>query len=86
MTIEPKDKKSLRPRIFFNAPLAADGATSGAIQAVLYSDKGSIEKKPLKDVIQFGKENPSLLGLEDHYFINMFIKDPQGIVATKRVF
>ena len=29
-------------------------------------------------MIQFGKENPSFLGLEDHYFINAFIKDPQG--------
>ena len=78
LTLEPKDKAALRPRLFFNAPLAADGATGGAIQAVLYSDKGAIEKKPLKDVIQFGKENPSLLGLEDHYFITTLIKDPQG--------
>ena len=76
----------MRPRIFFNAPVAADGATSGAIQAVLYSDKGSIEKKPLKDVVQFGKENPSLLGLEDHYFINVFIKDPQGSVPKRGLF
>lgn len=78
LTLEPKEKKSIRPRIFFLAPVAAAGATSGAIQAVMYSDKGGIEKKPLKDVIQFGKENPSLFGLEDHYFIHTLIKDPMG--------
>ena len=78
LTLEPKEKKALRPRIFLLAPLAADGATSGAIQAVMYSDKGSIEKKSLKEVLQFGKENPSLFGLEDHYFINTLIKDPMG--------
>ena len=77
LTIEPKEKKAAAPRIFFNAPIAADGALSGAIQAVLYSDKG-IEKKPVKDLIQFGKENPSLLGLENQYFIHTLIKDPQG--------
>ncbi len=78
LTIEPQENKSVRPRIFFEAPLAPQGATHGAVQAVFYSDAGSIEKKPLKDVIQYGKENPSLFGLEDHYFINALIKDPQA--------
>lgn len=78
LTVEPKEKKAVRPRLLFNAPIAAEGATSGAVQAVLLADKGSIEKKKLSEISQLGKENPSLLGLEDHYFINAFIKDPQG--------
>ena len=44
LTVEPKDKAELRPRIFFNAPLASAQA-GGAIQAVLYSDRGAIEEK-----------------------------------------
>lgn len=78
LTIEPKNKSSVRPRLFVNAPAITQGASSGAIQAVLYSNKGAIEKKPLKDVLLIGKEHPSLLGLEDHYFIHVLIKDPQG--------
>lgn len=78
LTIEPKDKNlNLRARILFPAPLVVDPSIADNVMAVLYSEKQAIEKKPLKDVIQLGKENPSIFGLEDHYFINALIGDPQ---------
>ncbi len=75
ITLEPKAKEELRARILFPAPLAV-GRAEGAIQAVLFSGK-AIEKRPIRDLAQFGVENPTFFGLEDHYFINILIKDPQ---------
>ena len=76
LTIDPHDKAAgVRPRLFFPAPLSPDGVAG--LKAVFYSDKKSIEKKSIKDLVQFGKEQPSLFGLEDHYFLNALIKDPQ---------
>lgn len=76
VTIDPRDKTAgVRPRLFFPAPLSADGVKG--LKAVFYSDKKSIEKKTIKDLVQFGKERPSLFGLEDHYFLTALFKDPQ---------
>lgn len=78
LTLEPKEKLSLRPRIFFPAPLVSGAIATEVINGVFYSEKKAIEKKLLKDVLQLGKENPSLFGLEDRYFINALISDPQA--------
>ena len=68
LTIDPHDKAAgVRPRLFFPAVIANDIA---GLKAVFYSDKKSIEKKSIKDLVQFGKEQPSFFGLEDHYFLN----------------
>ncbi len=76
ITVEPKGEAKLRPRVIFPAPEAAADATSGVVRAVLASGK-SVEITPLKDLANVGIEQPSLLGLEDHYFINAMIKDPK---------
>lgn len=78
VTVEPKNNSSVRTRIFFPAPLIPDPSSSDAISGVLYTEKKSIEKQPINKLAQIGKENPSIFGLEDHYFINALINDPQG--------
>lgn len=78
LTIEPKDSAvPVRPRIFFSGPLISDPVAQDKDVAVLYSERHAIEKKQLKDIGLFGKENPSIFGLEDHYFINVLLKDPE---------
>ena len=72
ITVEPKGK-DVQARLFFPSPPAVDGG----VQAILSTQKKAIEKKPIKDLVQFGKERPSLFGLEDHYFLNVLIKDPE---------
>lgn len=72
LTVEPKNK-AVRPRLLFPAPIAKDGT----IQAVLSSGK-SVEKRGLTELVGFGKERPTLFGLEDHYFINVLFKDPSA--------
>jgi YidC/Oxa1 family membrane protein insertase len=78
ITLEPKEHTSLRPRLFFPGPLMTGAIASEVLKAVFYTEKKTIEKVPVKDLAQFGKENPSLFGLEDRYFINVLIADPQG--------
>lgn len=75
VTVEPKAAESVRPRLFFPAPVIVDPA-AGATQAVLF-EGNSLLKKPVKDLAQVGIELPTLFGLEDHYFLHSLIKDPQ---------
>ncbi len=78
LSVELKgDVKQLRPRIFFPAPFISDSSVTDIVKAVLYSEKHVIEKRALKDVALFGKEYPTLFGLEDHYFVNTLVSDPQ---------
>ncbi len=73
VTIDPK--KPVRPRIFFPAPyLAAD--EDDVTNAVLMSGN-DLEKKPVKDLLQVGVEQPSIFGLEDKYFTLVLYKDPE---------
>jgi YidC/Oxa1 family membrane protein insertase len=86
LTIEPKGgtkgeskdtSGDVRARLFFPAPFIPTGNDTDTISAVFYTEKKAIEKKPLNQLNLFGKENPSLFGLEDHYFINVLIQDPE---------
>lgn len=77
LSIEPKKNTQLRPRIFFPAPYLTDPDITDVVRGVLFTEKQAVEKKALKDLNLFGKENPTLFGLEDHYFINILISDPQ---------
>lgn len=78
ITIEPKIKEGVRARIFFPAPIMSEFLDTDAVTAVVANEKGAIEKKQLKDIKLFGKESPSIFGLEDRYFANLLIKDPNG--------
>ena len=78
VTIEPKvQAKVIKARLFIPGPLPVDPDTD-MLKAVLSKENGALEKKNLKDVIQFGKERPSFFGLETRYFINALLRDPQG--------
>ncbi|MBA3954526.1 membrane protein insertase YidC, partial [Candidatus Dependentiae bacterium] len=48
------------------------------LKGILAKENKSLEKKSLKDLQLLGKEKPTLFGLEDRYFINALIADPQG--------
>lgn len=81
LTIEPKRKDlELCSRIFFPAPIISDPTITNEIRAVLYTENQKIDKKALKDLSLFGKENPSLFGLEDRYFVNVLFNDSQRFV------
>lgn len=74
LTVQPKTAQGARARIFFPAPVINTDA-QGTLKAVVGS-AGGLEKKPLADLVRFGKEHPSLFGLEDLYFVNILYKDP----------
>nr|MBA2306747.1 hypothetical protein [Candidatus Dependentiae bacterium] len=75
MTLEPKTAQGARARIFFPAPLISEDIPNGSVKAILVSSGGSLEKKPLSDLTRFGKEYPSVFGLEDLYFMNTLFND-----------
>lgn len=75
VTVEPKAAESVRPRLFFPAPVIVDPA-AGTTQAVLF-EGNSLLKKPVKDLEHVGIELPTIFGLQDHYFLHSLIKDPQ---------
>ena len=77
MTLEPKTANGARARIFFPAPLTSNELPSGSLKAVLGSLGSGIEKKPVSDLVRFGKEYPSIFGLEDLYFLNTLFKDQE---------
>ncbi len=76
VTVEPKKGESVRPRLFFPAPIRADTPVGAMTQAVLF-EGNALVKKPLKDVAQLGVELPTLFGLEDQYFLQTLITDSQ---------
>ncbi|CDK30524.1 membrane protein insertase YidC [Candidatus Babela massiliensis] len=84
LTIEPKNNSHLRARIFLPGPLVNDADSNDINKAVFYSEGNALEKRQLKDLERFGKESPSLFGLEDHYFVNALIKDSDNF--TKRAY
>ena len=78
VTVEPKNNSELKVRILYPAPFINDPHAPDIVNAVMTSAKQSVEKKPLKDIVQLGKEKPSIFGLEDRYFVNVLVKDPNG--------
>ena len=74
LTLEPKNVKELRARIFLPGP-ETNNLKEDSNKAVLYSQDNRLEKKALKEIELFGKEYPSLFGLEDHYFTTLLIND-----------
>jgi len=82
VTIDPKTPEGVRPRIFFTGPQVV-GDTKDIINTVLASGT-SLEKKPIKDLINVGVEHPSIFGLEDTYFAQVLFKDPDNF--TQRAY
>lgn len=75
LTLEPKEGQTVRPRIFFPAPLL-DSAAQGETKAVI-SSGNYLTRESVKDLLQVGVENPSIVGLEDKYFALTLFNDPQ---------
>lgn len=77
LTLEPNllfSDREVRARIFLPGPFS-ETLKEDFNKAIVCSENNKIEKKFLKDLKLFGKENPSLFGLEDKYFANLLIKD-----------
>lgn len=76
LTVDPKEiKNNLKCRIFFPAPAILTDYYN-KIDGVFYSVNNSIERKPISDIKNFGKQNPTVFGLESHYFLNILSSDP----------
>jgi YidC/Oxa1 family membrane protein insertase len=76
VTIDPKLKEGVRPRIFYDGPRVL-GDVKDVAQAVLASGN-SLEKKAVKDLVNVGVERPTIFGLEDTYFAQVLYKDPES--------
>lgn len=74
LTLEPKNNKKFRTRIFLPGPIS-DNLKEDFNKAIVYTENNSLEKKQLKNLNLFGKEYPSLFGLENHYFTTLLIND-----------
>jgi len=81
LSVTPKNNSKLKARIFFEGPFIADANLNDIQKAVLFLNKGGIEKKLIKDIKLFGKAHPSLFGLEDKYFVNALVNDSHGFAS-----
>lgn len=77
LKINPK-KEGVQPRLFFFAPQLID-LKSDVISAVFNTERGSL-KKELREKIDLSKGwfAPNFFGVENRYFVNAMIKDPQN--------
>jgi len=81
LSVTPKNNSKLKARVFFDGPFIADSNLNDIQKAVLFLNKGGIEKKLINDIKLFGKAHPSLFGLEDKYFVNALVNDPNGFAS-----
>jgi len=76
LTVAPRGGElALQPRIFFTNPWIVDELNPDDLKALVYTEKGSLDKKNIKNVDLKGWQLPELFGTADRFFIHACIKD-----------
>lgn len=84
ITIEPKDNKTVQPRLMFPAPFIQDITAQDINAGVIFTDRLSLVKKTVNQVENRGWGHPVLFGAEDRYFAFIMLKDKQNF--TQRAY
>jgi YidC/Oxa1 family membrane protein insertase len=82
LTITPK-VEHLQPRIFLPGPFL-DSLTYNDVQGLILNEQQELKKIPLVETTNTAWVMPGLVGVENRYFINALIADPQNF--TQRAY
>ncbi len=75
LTIEPKEKKSVQPRLFIPQPYLAAMGESNVTMALVNTPHKKLEKRKPQAVLDRSWIKPQLFGIENRYFIHALIAD-----------
>ena len=84
LTLEPRNKKSIQPRIFLPGPVLESLGTAQNSMGIVFTDKQAIQKTKPADLVNKIWAQPTLFGTENKYFIHALISDPDSF--TQRAY
>lgn len=80
VSIKPKNGATVKPRLFVPGPFVQDLIGDEVVRAVVYTDRGRLEKFSASSAEGRLWVMPSLFGAEDRYFVHALTADTDGFI------
>ncbi len=81
LSITPKHGAIIKPRLFLSGPFVHDLVGDEAVRAIVYTDRGRLEKFNGSSVEGRLWVMPTLFGVEDRYYVHAITDDVDGFIA-----